>query len=97
MGKVEDVYLYKGQKIDRYGGSDWSKFFSPQGTSDMARALPPNTLGQPLRTFEVMKPFPIKSGQVAPAFGQMGGGTQLLSPVKLKTLLGKGILKEVGQ
>lgn len=95
-GEVGEAFLYKGQKIDRYGGGDWSRFFSPQGTPDFARALPPGTAGQQLRTFEVMKPFPVQSGQVAPAFGQSGGGTQLLSPVKLETLLNRGILKEVG-
>ena len=94
-GKTSEAFLYKGQKIDRYGGGDWSRFFSPQGTPDFARALPPGTAGQPLRTFEVMKPFPVQSGQVAPAFGQMGGGTQMVSPVNLKTLLDKGVLKEV--
>ncbi len=33
--------------------------------------------------------------QVAPAFGQIGGGVQLFSPVKLKTILDKGVLKEI--
>ncbi|MCP4609306.1 MAG: glycohydrolase toxin TNT-related protein, partial [Planctomycetes bacterium] len=95
LGETAETFLYKGQKIDRYGGGDWSRFFSPQGTADFARALPPGTAGQPLRTFEVMKPFPVQSGKVAPAFGQIGGGTQMVSPVKLKILLNKGILKEV--
>ena len=95
VGETTETFLYKGQRIDRYGGGDWSRFFSPQGTPDFARALPPGTAGQPLRTFEVVKPFPVQSGQVAPAFGQMGGGTQMVSPVNLKTLLDKGILKEV--
>jgi hypothetical protein len=95
VGGTAETFLYKGQKIDRYGGGDWSRFFSPQGTPDFARALPPGTSGQ-LRTFEVMKPFPVQSGQVAPAFGQIGGGTQMVTPVNLRTLLGKGILREVG-
>jgi hypothetical protein len=97
MGKTTETFLYKGQKIDRYGGGDWSRFFSPQGTPDFARALPPGTAGQSLRTFEVIKPFPVQSGQVAPAFGQIGGGTQMLAPARLKTLLGRGIIREVTQ
>jgi len=41
---------------------------------------------------EVLKPVPVQSGQVAPALDQIGGVTQMISPVNLKTLLDKGIL-----
>jgi hypothetical protein len=84
-----------GQRIDRYGGSGYSRFFSPQGTPDLARSLPPGTAGQPLRTFEVVKPFEVQSGTVAPRFNQPGGGVQHVTPVNLETLLKRGILKEV--
>lgn len=94
VGEAAETFLYKDQKIDRYGGGDWSRYFSPQGTPDFARALPPGTAGQPLRAFEVIKPFPVQSGQVALAFCQMGGGTQMVSPVSIKNLLEKSILKE---
>jgi RHS repeat-associated protein len=95
IGEIESQFLYKGTKINRYGGSDWSKFFSPQGTPNAARSLPANTINEPLRTFEVMKPFSVMSGKVAPAYGQVGGGTQLISPVRLKTLLSRGVLREL--
>lgn len=95
LGQADDAFLYAGQKIDRYGGGDWLRFFSPKGTPDFTRALPPGTSGQPLKTFEVTKPFPVKSGQVAPAFGQMGGGIQYVAPVKLKTLIERGFLREL--
>lgn len=96
-GATERTFLYPGQMIDRYGGSGYSRFFSPQGTADWARSLPPGTAGQPLRTFEVVKPFEVQSGTVAPWFNQPGGGTQYVSPVKLETLLNRGIIREVAR
>ena len=94
-GATERTFLMPGQTIDRYGGSGYSRFFSPQGTPDWARALPPGTAGQPLRTFEVVKPFEVESGTVAPWFNQPGGGLQYRTPVNLDTLLKRGIIKEV--
>jgi hypothetical protein len=94
-GATERTFLMPGQVIDRYGGSGYSRFFSPQGTADWARSLPPGTAGQPLRTFEVVKPFEVQSGTVAPWFNQPGGGLQYLTPVRLETLLKRGIIKEV--
>lgn len=44
---------------------------------------------------KVMKPFPVQSGTVAPAYGQLGLGTQYLAPVRLEVLLRRGILREV--
>ncbi len=89
--------LVRGQFIDRYGGSDVSRFFSPAGTPAAARSLPPTTLSLPLRTFEVMKPFEVEAGTVAPASGQFGLGTQYRTPVILKTLIDWGIIREVGK
>ncbi|RZU35576.1 glycohydrolase toxin TNT-related protein [Edaphobacter modestus] len=92
-GATERTFLMPGQIIDRYGGSGYSRFFSPQGTADLARSLPPGTAGQPLRTFEVAKPFEVQSGKVAPWFNQPGGGLQYRTPVNLDTLLKRGIIK----
>jgi len=93
-GATTRQFLMPGQTIDRFGGSGASRFFSPTGTSEAARALPPGTAGQPLRTFEVVKPFEVDSGTVAPWFSQPGGGTQFRTPVPLETLLKRGILRE---
>ena len=81
--------------IDRYGGSDYSRFFSPVGTPVAARALPPGTALKPLRTFEVVKTFPVEVSTVAPYYGEIGFGIQYRSPVTLKVLLKKGVLREV--
>lgn len=59
------------------------------------RALPPGTAQQPLRAFEVLKPFGVESGQVAPAFNQTGLGTQFRSSQQLGELLEQGFLREI--
>ncbi len=58
-------------------------------------SLPFCTEDLPQRTFEVLKPFEVKSGLVAPAFNDIGFGTQYLTPVRLKILIERGIIKEV--
>ena len=95
LGETTRQTLTAGQQIDRYGGSGYSRFFSPPGTPAAARALPPGTASQPLRTFEVLKPFEVEAGTVAPAFGEPGFGTQFRAPAPLDTLLKRGILREV--
>jgi hypothetical protein len=92
-GATEQTFLMPGQTINRYGGSGYSRFFSPQGTPPWARSLPPGTAGQSLRTFEVVKPFEVQSGTVAPWFNQPGGGLQFRTPVNLDTLLKHGIIR----
>ena len=59
------------------------------------RALPPGVADSPLRTFEVLKPFPVQAGTVAPAYDHLGLGTQYVTPVPLGVLLERGILGEV--
>ena len=71
------------------------RFFSPEGTPAGMRALPPGVGDSPLRTFEVLKPFPVQAGTVAPAFGEVGLGVQFFSPLQLGVLLSRGILGEV--
>ena len=95
LGATRREFLQPGTRIDRFGGSGFSRFFSPQGTPASGRALPPGTAGQRLRTFEVLKPLEVEAGTVAPAFGQPGGGTQFLSPVRLEILIQRGFLREI--
>jgi hypothetical protein len=45
--------------------------------------------------FEVVKPFEVEAGTVAPAFDQLGLGTQFGTPVPAETLLRRGVLREV--
>ena len=91
--------LPPGTVLDRFGG-DGGKYFSPPGTPYDARALSPDSLTQPYRAFEVVRPLPVQSGQIAPAFGMPGGGTQFLSGQRLGDLLnpsqpGGAFLREI--
>jgi RHS repeat-associated protein len=95
VGATERKTLMPGEQMDRLGGSPYSRFFSPVGTPEAARALPPGTAGQPLRTFEILKPLEVESGTVAPWFGQPGGGTQYVTPLRLEVLINRGIIKEI--
>ena len=94
LGASSETTLEAGQTIDRYGGSAYSQFFSPQGVPAEMRALPPGVAEQGLRTFQVTQPFSVESGTVAPAFGQFGLGTQYRSSMTLGELLEQGYLSE---
>jgi RHS repeat-associated protein len=93
-GSPETEYLQVGEQIDRYGGDESSRYFSPEGTPEGERSLPPGTSGQPLNTYVVAKPFPVESGPAASWFDSLGGGTQYRTPVPFGTLLDRGILEE---
>lgn len=84
--------LSPGTVIDRYGG-DTGRFFSPAGTPFEARALPAGS--GPLNSFEVLKPFDVQGGIVAPAFGQPGLGVQYASSQTVADLIEAGIIKPV--
>ena len=94
LGETTQTILTEGRVIDRVGGSANSRFFSPVGTPLAARALPPGTVG-PLHSFEVVKPFSVEAGTVAPAFGQLGMGTQFRSAKTLGELTQQGFLRAV--
>jgi hypothetical protein len=59
------------------------------------RSLPPTSVLPPIRSYVVAKVFPVGSGPAAPAWGQVGGETQYLSPIPFDTLLKRVIIKEV--
>ena len=48
-----------------------------------------------IRTFEVLKPVDAQSGTIAPAFGQLGLGTQFRTTQTLGELLQGGFVREV--
>ena len=82
-----------GDKIDRYGKSS-GKYFSPAGTPMEMRALPYDADLSKYTQFEVVKPFEIDASTIAPAFGEIGLGTQYKSPVSAEILLKRGIIKK---
>jgi RHS repeat-associated protein len=91
LGATENKFLMPGQQISRYG-STTGKYFSPAGTPLQMRALPPGSNTSILNTYQILKPFEVQSGTIAPAFMQTGGGTQYVSPVPSNVLLKHGII-----
>ena len=82
-----------GTKIDRYGRNSGT-YTSPVGTPDEMRSLIPGTNKNLYNIYEVIKPIEVQSGLIAPAFGQIGFGTQHKLPMKVKDLESKGFIKK---
>ena len=97
-GTPTEATMPVGTRFDRYGLADGS-FMSPAGTPLKQRAMAPGSAAEPLHTYEVTKPLPVIQGEVAPAFGQAGGGTQMLpnlsERVNVDWLVRNGYLREV--
>jgi hypothetical protein len=95
--KIETT-LSVGTKLDRIGDPTGS-FLSPAGTAFEKRALAPGTGASQVYYYEVVKPFPVVQGEIAPAFGQIGDGIQILpnfeERVDVQWLLDNGYLKGV--
>lgn len=76
-----ELMLLDGARIDRYG-SEFGAFLAPAGSSYTTRAIPPsNLVGEPAadcnyHAYEVLRPFEVNSGPIAPWFFQTGGGIQ---------------------
>ncbi|HDV3784044.1 TPA: hemagglutinin repeat-containing protein, partial [Escherichia coli] len=66
-----------GTRLDRYGEPTGS-FLAPKGTPYEQRALAPGTKAEKYYEYEVIKPLPAIQGKIAPAFGEPGGGIQIL-------------------
>ncbi|HWH01540.1 MAG TPA: glycohydrolase toxin TNT-related protein, partial [Pilimelia sp.] len=94
QGDPVDDWLYPGTRIDRYG-SERGRYTSPVDTPMPMRALPPGTAGRPYHVYEVVKPIPVRTGKIAPAFGQVGGGVQHILPLAVEKLLARHILRKV--
>lgn len=82
----------EGQTLDRYG-SIYGSYASPVGTPFSMRALSPSTSPADYFKFEVIKPFPMRTSTIAPAFGQMGLGIQYQTPIGINYLKEFGYIK----
>lgn len=73
--------LDRGERIDRYG-SEYGAFLAPRGIPYPTRSIPPsNLVGAPAagcnyHLYEVLRPFDVQAGPIAPWFFQPGGGLQ---------------------
>ncbi len=95
--KPTESTLPVGTRIDRYGSPNGA-FMSPEGTPIDHRAMAPGSLAEPHHIYEVQKPLPVIQGEIAPAFGQPGGGTQMLpnlpDRVNVQWLINEGYLRK---
>ena len=77
---VQEFQRHYGDELDRFGGESGSYLSMPNSTFE-ERALPPGSLGQPYLTMRLTGDLPanfrIEVSEVAPAFGQRGGGMQV--------------------
>jgi hypothetical protein len=73
--------LSRGWLIDRYG-SEYGGFLAPAGLPYTTRSIPPsNLVGNPAAgcnyyRYQVLRPFDVWAGPIAPWFFQTGGGLQ---------------------
>lgn len=94
-GTPEPTTLRPGTIIDRYGDNLSADFFAPVGTPFEARALPPGSESRAYVKLEVLKPINAQAGEIAPWFGQPGGGAQFKTEFRLQTLLDEGYVRIV--
>src|SRR4029453_9597357 len=76
-------------RIDRFG-HEGGDYLSPEGTPFEQRALAPKSLKDDYHVYKVVKPLPVESGGIAPAFDQPGGGVQYKTTKSVKQLLDEG-------
>ena len=97
-GPHVEATLPVGTRLDRYGKPKGS-FLSPVGTPYEQRALAPGSRADGYHEYEVIKPLPVIQGKISPAFGESGGGTQILpnlpDKVDVQWLLRNGYLREI--
>jgi hypothetical protein len=87
--------LLKGQILSRYG-DDTGSFLAPFGTPFEQLSLPPGKDSLPLNSYEVLMPFDVSAGAIAPWYGQPGGGLQFyLGIQKVEDLMNQGFLRKI--
>jgi hypothetical protein len=91
-GPETKTLLQRGTTIDRYG-SPQGNFGSPVGTPFQQRSLPYDQSKIPYTRYEVIRPIETHSSQIAPWFGQAGGGTQYRMNSSFADLVRSGYLR----
>ncbi|WP_154224961.1 TNT domain-containing protein, partial [Enterococcus faecalis] len=91
-GTEEMVTLKKGDTFGRIG-KDTGRYTAPTGSSSDKLALAPGTDLSVYTEYEIIKDIPnVERAQIAPWFDKPGGGTQMLMPHSIKTLIEKGYI-----
>ena len=93
-GTIRKETLPVGTLVDRYGDTGGT-FVAPVGTPYEMRSLPYIENSAAYHVYRVIKPIPnVYSGEIAAAFGQLGGGTQYKLPNTIEWFLNE-YLEEV--
>jgi hypothetical protein len=105
FSSAEEFQAHYGDVLDRMG-DELGGYLSLPGTTFEERALPPGSLNQPYLTMRLTGELPpntvIEVSEVAPAFGQQGGGLQIriLDPsgqaMSIIELRKQGIIEVIG-
>lgn len=87
-----------GTKLSRYGKTS-GKYLSPINTPFDNRAMPYSIeyYAKRKHVYIVLKPLPVSTGVIAPAFGKAGGGIQHKTEKPIQYYLDEGYLKEVDE
>lgn len=96
IGKTWPEILVVGTKITRYGRSA-GKYTAPVGTPFVNRAMPytETEYSDTEHQYIVVKPLPVQTSVIAPAFNKVGGGIQYKTKESIQYYLDEGYLKEV--
>ena len=95
IGKTWPEILVVGTKITRYGRTT-GKYTAPVGTPFVNRAMPytETEYSDTEHQYIVVKPLPVQTSVIAPAFNKVGGGIQYKSEESIQYYLDEGYLKE---
>lgn len=96
IGKTWSEVLSVGTKITRYGRTT-GKYTAPVGTPFVNRAMPytETEYSDTEHQYIVVKPLPVQTSVIAPAFNKVGGGIQYKTEESIQYYLDEGYLKEV--
>ena len=95
-GNLQRVTLDAGTMLQRTGHL-YGSYVAPAGTPFQMLSLPYDKIGQATTILQVQQPLQVSAGQVAPWFGQIGGGTQYLLDSPVMQLITTGVIKIMGE
>ena len=93
QGHIETKTLQPGERIDRYG-DETGRYVSPEGTPYDQRSMSPFSDKSNYNSYEVLKPFDVDAGKIAPYYFQKGGGIQYKTGQSIKWYIKNGYLKK---
>lgn len=94
-GTPKQVRLEAGTLVDRFVAPVWAandngRYFSPVGEAYSRRALPYVCKAMAYTVYRVRQPVVMLAGEIAPWFGENGGGTQYRADAGVQDLVKRG-------